>query len=159
MFNYYSLEFSSNPRFIRARKVVGGKSYELFNLDTISFNQDTWHNVKVESKRDVHTIYFGEEEENTEEKYDKIQRLIKFVDQDFSRGLSGFMTNDNNFFLVDNISFEPLGCQTPEDEPPAVIIPPLCSRFRESYWGTSKLSWKVQDPDDSEFAPGTWYFQ
>jgi len=69
------------------------------------------------------------------------------------------MTNDNNFFLVDNISFEPLGCQTPEDEPPVKIIPPLCSRFRESYWGTSKLSWKVQDPDNPDFAPGIWYFQ
>jgi hypothetical protein len=37
--------------------------------------------------------------------------------------------------MIDNFSLEPLPCMKEEAEPSSIIIPPVCSRYREDFWG------------------------
>ncbi len=59
--------------------------------------------------------------------------------------MSGFLTNGNDFFMVDNFSLEPLPCINEEAEPASLIIPPICSRYREDFWGIAEMAWKVKN--------------
>jgi len=60
--------------------------------------------------------------------------------------------------MVDNFKLEPTPCKPDEDEPPSIIIPPLCSRYRENYWGIAEMAWRAKDPNPKDFGPGKWFF-
>jgi len=61
--------------------------------------------------------------------------------------------------MIDNFSLEPLPCQSEEPEPASIIIPPICSRYRENFWGIAEMAWRTKDPEPFDFGPGIWKFQ